>query len=65
MTDNIVDIDQCHSFYFTSYNAHTKLEKEKETENEKIKKNLGIVQSELNLGKIKNKESQYIIIYLY
>lgn len=36
MTDNIVDIYQCHSFYFTSYNAHTKLQKEKE--NKKIKK---------------------------
>lgn len=39
MTDNIVDIYQCHSFYFTSYNAHTKWQKEKE--NKKIKKKPG------------------------
>lgn len=55
MTDNIVDIYQCHSFYFTSYNAHTKLEKEKETENEKIKKTWELYNLNSILEKVKIK----------
>lgn len=55
MTDNIVDIYQCHSFYFTSYNAHTKLEKEKETENEKIKKTWELYNLNSILEKLKIK----------
>lgn len=55
MTDNIVDIYQCHSFYFTSYNAHTKLEKEKETENENIKKTWELYNLNSILEKLKIK----------
>lgn len=63
MTDNIVDIYQCHSFYFTSYNAHTKLEKEKETENEKIKKTWELYNLNSILEKLKIKRVN--ISYFY